>query len=120
MLSLITSKLSTFLREVCLRNHDIESYLVLLQAVTTIAESYGASSRHLLEQVVFGDHDFNCSHLVSLLVRQIMHKCDMTEVNLGDRNERANQAKTSVMHFFSNLEPSLTENYLEQVLEQLQ
>ncbi len=113
MLSLITTKLTTFLREVCLRNHDIESFLALLQAVTTISETYGASSHSLLHQVAFGDHDFNCSTLVSLLVRQIMHKCDMTEVNLGDRTEKANQAKTSIAHYFANLEPALTENYLE-------
>lgn len=113
MLNEITSKLSIFLREVCLRNHDIESYIELLKAVTVFSETYGASCCNLLASVAFGDHDFNCATLVSLLVRQIMHKCDMTEVNLGDKTERANQAKTSVVHYFANLEPALTENYLE-------
>ena len=66
----------TFVREICIRENDIDSYLQGLSFVSVSLEVYGVGSINMLEEIAFGDNDLNCTNLISSLVRMILHKCD--------------------------------------------
>ena len=60
----------------------MESYFVILRFLSVLLKLYGVGSINIVKDVAFQDTEISVAHLVSLLTRVILRKCDSTEVNL--------------------------------------
>lgn len=64
--------LSTFVREVCQRRQDIDSFIDVLKLLSSLVNLYGVGAISMVTEVAFADMDLNVGSLVSLLTRMIL------------------------------------------------